>query len=565
MTTNPSRSQMSRRDALKLQGALAGSAAAMAAVPGVAELLSPSAAGAQEQSARPDAAPDLPPLAVIAINRLAFGPRPGSFDYNTFNSMAGGTDLEKLTSFVDWQLNPQGIDDSECDAKIAGANLSSLGKPLTQLWHEYYKTKNADRVKPLKDVRAATMLRAVYSKRQLFEVLVDFWHNHFNVFGWDYGYASATWAHYDRDVIRAHALGNFRTMLEVVGTSTAMLYYLDNFINQVAGFNENYARELCELHALGAENYLGVKNAQTVEKDANGVAIGYVDNDVYEIARCFTGWRINDGNWPLKDDQNTGTFLYYDAWHDKANKFVLGKYFPPEQASDPQRDGRAVYDLLAAHPGTGRYICRKLCRRLIGDEPPQSLVEAAAALFTAQVSAPDQIKQVVRFIILSEEFRAAWGQKVKRPFEAAAGSLRATNANFSPNDQFFWRLDATGQSLFAHRPPNGYPDVRKAWTNTTAMLKRWQLSIDVLEGSIEGTSADVVGQMPGSITTANEIADFWIGRILGRTIDATQRTRIVDFMRGARSATFSLPADEVKERLPRMVALILMSPEFQWR
>ncbi|MCC7361752.1 MAG: DUF1800 domain-containing protein [Anaerolineales bacterium] len=514
----------------------------------------------------PDAAvlqggdPALPPLSVIVYNRLAFGPRPG--DLAAFNAL-GGNDDARLTSWVDSQLNPNGISDTNCDNLLAGAGLPSLNKSLPQLWADYY-VGNQGRTQPINDIREATMLRAVYSKRQLKEVLADFWHNHFSVYAWDYGYASATWVHYDRDVIRANLLGNFRTMLGSVTKSTAMLYYLDNYINQVAGFNENFARECHELHTLGAENYLGVVNPLTVPKE-NGVAIGYCDNDVYEAARCFTGWRVNNGYWGAPG--NDGSFYYQDGWHDKANKLYMGQYLPSSQASDPLKDGNDVLDLLANHPGTARFIARKLCCRLISDDPPQSIVDAAAAVFSANTNAGDQLKKVVRAICLSAEFKAAWGQKFKRPFEAAAGMLRATNADCSnPDNSFWWYYESAGQPLFARRSPDGYPDNKSVWANTTALMQRWRFANILVRDDLGNVTVNLLGQMPGGLTTPNQIADFWIARLLGRAMDpAANRQEIVRFIAQGVGYDNPLAAQDIADRLPHMVALILMAPDFQWR
>lgn len=232
----------------------------------------------------------------------------------------------------------------------------------------------------------------------------------------------------------------------------------------------------------------------------------------------------------------------------------------------PMADGLEVLDLLASHPGTARFISRKLCRRLIGDDPPQAVAEAAAAEFSANVNAPDQIKRVVRVILLSSEFQTTWGDKIKRPFEAAVSMLRAAKANFSLSDEFLWNYEAINQPLFEHRPPNGYPDVKDAWKNTTSLLKRWQLAVSLTENWIEPTTMDLSSQMPTSLTTANAIVDFWINRLLERPMSANAgRARIVDFMRGPYAADFSLSADFIAERLPRMVALILMAPDFQYR
>ena len=513
--------------------------------------------------------PPLPPLSVIALNRMAFGPRPG--DLAAFDALPGATAADRLQAYVDQQLNPAAIDDSDCNARIASANLPTLSKTLIQLWSDHYLNINGDynlRVQPIAEVRAATLLRAVYSKRQLVEVLADFWHNHFNVNGWDYEYASATFAQYDRDVIRGHLLGNFRQMLEAVGASTAMLFYLNNYTNSNAGPNENYAREMFELHTMGAENYLGVLDPTLVPKDGQGRPTGYVDNDVYEAARCFTGWRVND-DANEAGVQDTGTFLYYSAWHDRFNKFVLSTYLAHDQAD--MKDGRDVYDLVAAHPGTGRYIARKLCRRLISDDPPQSVVDAAASVFTAQKDAPDQLKQVVRTILLSSEFQSTWGQKIKRPFEVAVSMLRAIDMDFTAlPDDFFWNYDQMGQPLFEHHAPNGYPDVKDDWDGTMSILKRWSLANAFIEGWIASDtitlSVDLLSQMPVNVTTPNQIADFWIGRILGRPmVPESSRTELVSFVAQGRNPDYDLPAGQRADLVPRMVALILMSPDFQWR
>jgi uncharacterized protein (DUF1800 family) len=414
----------------------------------------------------------------------------------------------------------------------------------------------------VEEARQATLIRAVYSRRQLNEVLADFWHNHFSIYAWDYAYASATWTHFDRDVIRTHMWGNFRQFLGGVARSPAMLYYLDNYINQVAGYNENWARELFELHALGTENYLGVMNPLDVPKDPNGLAVGYCDNDVYEAARSFTGWRVNNGGSGAPGDD--GSFFYYATWHDKANKLILGHYQPANQAD--MADGNLVLDLLAGHPGTARFIARKLCRRLVADDPPQTLVDAAAAVFAANVAAPDQLKQVVRTICLSPEFRAAWGQKMKRPLEAAVGMVRALGADFTPSDDFFWVYDAAGQSLFGRRSPDGYPDVASAWAHTTAIAQRWRLANRLVQDNLDDIHVDVLSQMPGQLTTPNQIADYWIQRLLGRPMDpASNRAPVVDFMAQGRNPATALTSEQIADRLPHMAALILMSPDFQWR
>jgi uncharacterized protein (DUF1800 family) len=550
---------MTRRQALKGEWLLKGRPGPAAIAPGKpapTPLRSPQA----RDTKRAAADPALPALGIIVLNRLAFGPRPG--DLAAFNAL-GVTDAARLTAWVDQQLNPNAIDDSACTARITAAGLPTLGKTLQQLWADHYNGDES-RTQPAEDVTTATFLRAVYSKRQLKEVMADFWHNHFSVYAWDYSYASATWVHYDQNVIRANLFGNFRTLLGAVAKSPAMLFYLDNYINQVAGYNENFGRELFELHTLGTENYLGVVDPFSIDQDLNGTAIGYCDNDVYESARSFTGWTVHDGHWEKPADVDDGTFFYFPTWHDKANKIILGHYFPANQADE--QDGQTVLDLLATHPGTARYVCRKICRRLVSDAPSQELVDAAAAVFLANTAAPNQIGLVVRAIVLSPEFAATWGQKIKRPFEAAAGVLRASAAEFTPSNSFHWYFQQAGQDLFSRRSPDGYPDKKENWSNTNSLLQRWRLVNYMTQGYIDDTTLDFQSQMPGSLTTPNEIVDFWINRLLSRPMEpASSRDEVLAFLAQGRNPDFDLPPDQLEERLPHMCALILMSPDFQWR
>ena len=505
-------------------------------------------------------APDLPPLAVIALNRMAFGPRPG--DIAAFQAL-GSTDDARLQAYVDQQLNPDSIDDSLCDAKLAEAGFETLNKPLTQLWADHIKNNDQGwsyRMLPVKETEQATFIKAIYSKRQLVEVLADFWHNHFNVYGWD-SWSGPTWVHYDRDVIRANMLGNFRQMLGAVAKSPAMLYYLDAESNTAAGPNENFARELFELHSMGAENYLGVVASRSeVPLDSEGRPVGYIDKDVYQSTECFTGWRVN---------HDTGQFEFVDSEHSRYEKIVLNTEIPDFLGL---QDGEIVLDLVASHPGTARHICRKLCRRLVMDDPPESLVQAAADVFLAQKDAPDQLKQVVRTILLSDEFRTTWGEKIKRPFEFAVSALRASNADFAFTNSFRWYFGNMGQRLFSWHPPDGYPDLKEDWSSTMPMLQRWRFINWITEWKYggEGANKDMkriryLEQMPASKKTPNQIADFWIDRILGRSMPDVERQQVVDFMAHGRNPDYELPADQIEERLRYMVALIFMSPSFQWR
>ncbi|MFN3490620.1 MAG: DUF1800 family protein, partial [Anaerolineales bacterium] len=334
--------------------------------------------------------------------------------------------------------------------------------------------------------------------------------------------------------------------------------------------NENFARELFELHTLGAENYLGVQAPNAVPKDANGISIGYVDNDVYESARCFTGWRVDDDTGEYDNEiGKSGNFIYYKPWHDRFNKLVLGKYIPSDQPD--MQDGRDVLDLLANHPGTARHIARKLCKRFISDTPPESVVQAAANTFIEFRSAPDQLKRVVETILLSAEFKQSWGGKVKRPFEALVSMMRVLNSesNRIPSG-FHWMLGQMGQGLFERRPPDGYPDVREAWANSMSLLYRWNAAVALVENWMDEEQGntirtDVYAQTPAEIRTATSLADFWIQRILNYPLSETSRNAVIQVMAQEYGWDETLPEERVQYVLPAMVEVILMSPEFQWK
>lgn len=521
----------------------------------------------------------MPPvsLAILALGRMTFGIRPG--DIEAFNAL-GSTDDERLRAFVQQQLNPDSLDDSDFESRYSAAGFQALHKSHEQLYSDHIANNAYDANDdaywewyslPAYELVDATLLRAVFSKKQLVELLADFWHNHFNIFFWqDDGVPLLV--SYNRDVLRRHMLGNFRQMLEAVASHPSMLYYLNQNNSSDAGPNENFARELFELHTLGAENYLGVRDPNTVEKDANGIAIGYVDNDVYEAARCLTGWRIDDdlGEWE-EGVGITGNFIYYKPWHDRFNKLVLGKYIPADQPD--MQDGKDVLDLLAAHPGTARHIARKLCRRFIADLPPDSVVEKVAAAFTEFRDAPDQLKRVMEVLFLSDEFKQSWGQKIKRPLEACISTLRSLNSDFTRVPGGVpWMLSLMGQPLFERRSPDGYPDVKEAWANSMSLLYRWNFAVGVAENWLNDDDkgltlhTDLLNQTPAEIRTAESLADFWIQRILGRPLSSdADRNSVIAVMAQEYGTQETLPEDHVAYVLPAMVEVILMSPDFQWK
>jgi uncharacterized protein (DUF1800 family) len=584
---------------------LEGSAAVAATVAaGTGVTIANTAAQAEEPLASAAAAPS---PAAIALHRMAYGPRPGEIDAVT---------QQGLQAYVDQQLSPAAIADADCDRRLREARLrirygadsngqypaadkmigldtinstASDDELTAQLWPLTNFQASMDwqeRMRPFNEVRIATWIRATYSKRQLLEVVVDFWHNHFNVNAGGEVQIAATLPVYDR-IIRRHALGNFRQFLEATTRSTAMMYYLDNASNRAGGGeggNENYARELFELHTLGSDNYRKfTEDIGSIPTGPDGVALFYVDDDVYEAARCFTGWTIKNGHWERRD-LNDGTFYYDDEWHDSNQKIVLGRRIA---RSGGEQDGRIVLDLLANHPGTARHVCTKLCRRLIADSPPSNVIDAAVATWMANRSQPDQIKRVLRTILLSPEFQSAWGFKTKRPFEAIVAFLRATNAELTsdyvdPSDNnkgFVWnsrsyQLDAVGHRLFEWPTPTGYPDLASHWVSTNGLLRRWNMPFVLSQWWGGNVQIDLVGQTNLN-ATATQIVDFWIARLCGFAIDPGVRNELIAFMaQGGRPDQPPKPlakapdwndANAVKDRLVAMVQLIAMCPDFHAR
>jgi uncharacterized protein (DUF1800 family) len=576
--TSPIQSKISRRDFLKLGGTLAASSLLAACAAEQTQTASPPPTTVPQipQAVPPQEISLSVPLAVAVLNRMGFGPRPGDID--SFNAL-GSTDDERLRAYVDQQLNPDSIDDSEFENRYNEAGFETLHKSHEELYSDHIANNPYDSnddiywdwySKPAYELIDATLLRAVYSRKQLVEVLADFWHNHFNIFFWqDDGVPLL--ASYNRDALRKHMLGNFRQMLEAVAQHPSMLYYLNQNNSTDAGPNENFARELFELHTLGAENYLGVRDPLTVGKDAGGITVGYVDNDVYEAARCLTGWRVDDDLGEWEDGvEKTGNFLYYKSWHDRFNKLVLGQYIPADQ--EDLKDGRDVLDLLAHHPGTAHHIALKLARRLISDSPSEAVVQAAADTFLANKDAPDQLKRVVETILLSADFSQTFGAKIKRPLEAVVSTMRALNSEFTQVPSGVpWMLSMMGQALFERRPPDGYPDVKEVWANSMSLLYRWNFAVGIAENWLDDEDqgrairTDVYAQTPTEIRTAEGLADFWIPRILNRAMSESGRAAVIAMMAQEFSPQETLPEDHVQYVLPGMVEVILMSPDFQWK
>jgi len=405
------------------------------------------------------------------------------------------------------------------------------------------------------DLQRAKVLRAVYSERQLYELMVDFWENHFSIFANkdDDRYLLTS---FDRETIRPFALGRFRDLLGATAHSPAMLYYLDNWRSSVprpypakadkpagvdGGLNENYARELMELHTMGVDG-------------------GYTQQDVQEVARCFTGWTIEKPN-------QEGLFLYRPGLHDDGEKAVLGHKILPGGGIG---DGERVLDVLATHPATARFIATKLARRFISDDPPKSVIDRAAAVF---LKTDGSIRETLRAIITSSEFFGAYHAKVRSPFEYVAAAMRALNAETDGDRPVLDALARMGQPVFGRITPDGYADRADQWLSSGAMVARFNFASALATNRIKGTKIDFEKLLSG-IDPANKVQV--VSRLAQLTFASSQtRTEFEKSLGsappGAIVAPSSAPnlsvsyAQAARNYISDLITLLIGSPEFQQR
>jgi uncharacterized protein (DUF1800 family) len=357
-------------------------------------------------------------------------------------------------------------------------SLSSLRKRRSELWHLTdweVKLPWEERVRPGNELIVATHLRAVLAEAQLREAVTDFWRDHFTVNRDAVEDVQVALPSYDQDVLRQHSLGNFREMLEAVATSPAMLAYLNNASSKASPANENYARELFELHGLGSQAYLNglYDRWREVPGAAEGLANGYIDEDVYEAARCFTGWSYESGQYVTDGVTlpRTGNFTYIEHWHDPYQKRVLGVEF--DSHLGPMEDGRNVLDLVAFHPATARHVVMRLCKRFVADAPPDELVTTATQLFVDARNKPDQLAQVMEHILLSPAFRDAQ-PRLQRPLFLFASLQRQASVVLPPDQENGWLIDLMGHRLYNWPSPAGHPMVSSYWSSPGLLVRRWR-------------------------------------------------------------------------------------------
>lgn len=545
------------------------------------EYLSGAFAGVPMEWSAPADLADTDP-AVLALHRVAFGPRPGEVE----RVRAMG-----VNAFIEQQLAPELIPDPTVEQMLtafpsltmsipeltkyyeapfmgmkAGMQANSAGgsatgftgmfddDPQAMLQKAPAGTPAADpttsRSQSVLELVQAVILRHAYSERQLFEIMVDFWGDHFNIYAlkgtcrilkvWD-----------DREVIRKHALGKFRDLLFASAKSPAMLVYLDNIGNLQGIPQENFARELLELHTLGIESK-------------------FTQKDVSETARAFTGWSMVTPRKAAVDVDYTdaGEFQFRKKQHDTGSKTVLGWNL---QAGRGIEDGEEILERIAAHPKTAEHIAFKLTRRFVSDTPPPALVARAAETF---MQTEGDIRSVLKTILYSDEFKTSFGQKVKRPLEFIASSLRTTEAvptgaeiskvplrEYKPigarkrdrDEPIARTLRTLGHVPFTWPAPNGYPDVASAWVNSNNLLARWNYAFALTTNRI--LEFDVALESFTHLDTPEVLVDEWSKRVLNRALPGEDRAKLIEHVRGDTSET----------RVENLVALLIASPHFQYR
>jgi uncharacterized protein (DUF1800 family) len=516
-----------------------------------------------------------------ALNRLGYGPRPGDVERIRHTG---------LEAWIQKQLHPETIDDKAAEARLV--EYRTLAMPPATLMNEYprpqvaaqrmhitldeYNKREQDMLHPPQGVRPAEdrrpqtivnelmiakLVRAVYSERQLQEQLDDFWFNHFNIFVQkDQDIYLVT--SFEADAIRPNMFGKFRDLLGATAHSPAMLIYLDNWLSAdpdaiqraqratpeekrawkdlpplggKRGLNENYGRELMELHTLGVDG-------------------GYSQQDVIQVAKCFTGWTV-------RTPQIKPEFLFDPRLHDAEPKKVLGKRIKDGGV----RDGERVLDMLAAQKATAHHISFQLAEHFVSDNPPASLVDRMAKQFQ---KTKGDLRETVRAMIYSPEFwsRDSYRAKIKTPFEFVASSARALGADVdSPTPMVQWVANI-GEPLYQYLAPTGYKDNAETWVNTNGLLKRLNFAMTLAGNRVRGTAVDLTSRLGGDISSDPKLAlDRAVETFLGGQVStgtrATLDARVMDPQ--VIHARLDDPVRQVD--LGVITGLVLGTPEFQRR
>ena len=514
---------ISRRDFLKASGLMAAWTALSAcapntetppshahATPGATQAATSQVFPEFTQAVVPSAMPILDGEALLqhTLRRLTFGPTPEMLD--KARSMG-------LEAFIEEQLLPESIPDPEIDALLQ--SFRTLNMTVAQRLELNENSRSA------RELIDATILRQRYSQRQVFEMMVDFWGNHFNIYIGKF-LCKVLKTDDDLKVIRPNALGKFRDLLYASAKSPAMLVYLDQAESLGESPNENYARELMELHTVGVES-------------------GYSHHDVAELARVLTGWTISRPN-----NQKIGPGIYYfnPDIHDYGEKHVLGMMISPTGESE----GMLILDMLASHNSTAHFISQKLARRFISDSPDLAFVDALSQVF---IDTDGDIRQLLRTILNSEAFKSSAGMKFKKPLDFFISTLRVTDAKMTENSRkLYEQLQLLGQLPFSWLMPDGYPDVEEYWATTSGMLDRWNFGFMLASNVIRGAAVNLPA-LTRDAASPEDVVDVLSIRFLGSRMPDDARSILVDLA----------SSNSLDVIIPSVAGMILGSPHFQVR
>lgn len=465
------------------------------------------------------AVPPNPSPALRILYRAGFGPRPG--EVATVEKMG-------VPAYIEDQLHPEKIEESApatWRVRALGDSLTSDNRILPAEWRGHLMGDgltsdtgllfDQDDHRLINTLRQAAILRAVYSRRQLLERMVEFWGDHFNIYAFK-GQGPQLKVVDDGTTIRQHALGRFRDLLGASAHSAAMLGYLDNTSNRKGVPNENYARELMELHTLGVDG-------------------GYTQADVKEVARCLTGWN-SERHW------HRGQFTFDPTLHDDGPKRVLGHSLP---AGGGVEDGERVLDILALHPSTARHLARKLCVYFLGSQDP-AWVERLSALY---LKSEGNIRETLRPLLTSPELQSS-APILKRPFDYMVSALRALNVDTDGDLPIQQHLEKMGQPLFAWPMPDGFPQRASAWTGT--LIARWNFALALAGNSIKNTQVDW-DELSGAANKAGLNAHDGLLEFAFNTEASEPHLQRLRHLAAKHTD------------LPEFGAVLIMSPEFQWR
>jgi uncharacterized protein (DUF1800 family) len=494
---------LQRREFLQLAGLVAAGATLQACAPLYRRLAGP-----------PGAIEGWPLAAIdgnfVALNRLTFGAR--AQDRQTAAEVG-------LANWIEEQLSPEGINDMPAMWRARHLDAIQLDADALEGWEK------EDVVHQLKQ---NTLLRQVYGERQLYEVMVEFWTDHFNV-SIEKGDCWFLKVVDDHEVIRKHAMGNFRELLWASSHSPAMLIYLDNQANDKDHPNENYARELMELHTLGVDG-------------------GYTQEDVMEVARCLTGWTVKQHFW-------RGQFAFDPGMHDDEPKTVLGQMITLNGIGE----GEQVLDKLASHPSTAQYVSTKLVRRFITDKPEKDAPQLVAQAAQAFLQTGGDIRAVLRVILLDglANPNLAIPPKFKRPANFIASALRMLAADTGAQSPVYETLSAMGQPAFEWPTPDGPPDTSDAWSNN--LMPRWQFALALARGELPGTQINLgeLYQRSGA-GAPDAFIDRLSSLLIGIPFPANKKGELLQ-------ALSRVDSGSEADFGAILVAGLVASPAFQWR